>query len=131
MSAEEAGNSNEIKEKGWASKTTWGTDRLEAIGWGIFFIWIAVVVIIDITGYKKNFSWWNGWAIALTGGGIISIASGVIRAFVPRLRNKMMGAFIFGFIMLAVGWGAWGWFWVVALIAIAIAILAGALRRRH
>ena len=57
-------------EQAWWSNTTWGTDRLEAIGWSIFFIWIAVVVIIDISGYKENFSWWNGWAIALTAGGI-------------------------------------------------------------
>ena len=67
-----------------------------------------MVVIIDITGYKENFSWWNGWAIALAGGGMVAITAGVIRAFVPQLRGKMMGAFMFGFIMLAVGWGCLG-----------------------
>lgn len=80
---------------------------------------------------RKKFSWWNGWAIALAGGGIIYIVAGVIRALMLELRHKMVGAFIFGFVMLAVGWGAWGWVWVVVLIAIAVAILAGALRPRR
>ncbi len=90
-------------------------------------------MVIDITGYKENFGWWNGWTVALTGGGLIAITAGVIRAYIPKLREKMVGAFIFGLILLAIAWGAWGWFWVIVLIAIAIAIaiLAGAFRRRR
>jgi len=134
MTEEQRNEKKEGKSEGsedWRGDRTSHTDRLEAVGWALFLIWIAVVVVIDITGYKENFSWWNGWTVALTGGGIISIVSGVIRAYVPRLRGKMVGAFIFGLILLAVAWGAWGWFWVLILIAIAVGILAATFRRRR
>ena len=134
MSNEQHSEKKKDKDRGWedwCGGTTWGTDRLEAVGWALFLIWIAIVVVIDITGYKEKFSWWNGWTVALTGGGLIAITAGVIRAYVPKLRKKMVGAFILGLILLAIAWGAWGWFWIIILIAIAIAILAGVLRRRR
>ena len=42
--------------------------RLDAIGWGLFFIWVGIVNLADL-----------GWAVGLLGVGILALAEQAVR----------------------------------------------------
>jgi hypothetical protein len=117
----------EKKKKG---KYWWGHDRLDSIGWAAVFIWGALVMLADVTKFSVNYSWWNSWGVFFAGVGIIVLIGTIIRLLMPKYRRSIVGGFIFGFILLAIGLGGWAWIWPLVLIAIAIAILVGVFKRR-
>ena len=92
-------NSENEEAKSCACDGLWRQDRLDAVGWGIFFIGVGVMILIGT----------------------------VIRCLLPRYRSKWMTSLILGLMMLAVGFGAsgwdiWNWVWVVILAFIGISI---------
>jgi len=114
----------------------WGQDRVDAVGWGLFFIWAALVLAAEITGYTAGFSWQNGWAVVLIGGGLIAFAATLFRLVVAEYRRKWAESLIWGLVLVAVGsslggWTSWGWIWVLVLAVIGLKIVARAFARRR
>jgi hypothetical protein len=104
----------------------WQQDKVDAVGWGMAFIWGALVLLAEITNFMTNFNWWDGWGVFFTGAGVITLIGTVIRLQMPAYRAKWVGSLIFGLILLAIGlgtWEVWGWLWVVVLFFVGIIIL--------
>ena len=93
--------------------------KLEAAGWGLFFIWIGIALLADV-----------GWGVGLLGVGIITLGGQVSRRYLT-LEVEGFGVVV-GFLFL-VG-GVWELFHVqLALVPIlcivaGVALLASALR---
>ncbi len=105
------------------------SDRGDAIGWAIGFIWAALVLLAQTTNFASNFSWWDGWAVFFTGAGVIALLANVIRQFIPEYPSPSVWDLIFVVILLGIGLGDYVvWFWILALFAIGIIILLGAWR---
>jgi len=129
--SEQLSNEKE-REKSSSEKDWWRSDRLDAIWWGITFVWGALVLVAETTNYAANFSWWNGWGVFFTGIGVAALIGTVIRLQMPAYRKKWIGGLIFGTILLAIGLSTWesaGWIWIVLLLAVGIITLRGALTR--
>jgi hypothetical protein len=121
-------------ETGNIQRHWWQTDKVDAIGWGIVFIWAALILLADITDFSANLSWWNGWGVFLVGAGAITLITTIVRAGLPEYRDKWLGGLIWGCILLAIGLGTWGnveWIWVIALFAIGYVILHSAIAHKH
>jgi hypothetical protein len=91
--------------------------RLDEIGWGLFFIWVGIAVLLDV-----------GWGIGLLGVGILALLEQAIR--------KVKGLAVEGFwvvvgALLVVG-GGWElaesrlWLIAVILIIAGVAMLISA-----
>ena len=120
----------EEKGRGWDEK--WRRDRGNAVTWAAVLIWGALVLLAETTGYARIFNWWIGWAVFLTGFGIIILITAIIRSIIPEHRRAVGGSLILGCILLGVGLGGligWGYVWPVILIAIALIILIRAFSR--
>ncbi len=123
----------EEKDKSSSEKEWWQNDRIDAVGWGIGFIWGALLLLAGITHFAESFSWWDGWGLFFTGAGVITLLLTIVRVQIPVYRGKWMGSLIWGAILLAIGLGTWmdmGWLWVVALAIVGIIILKEALTRK-
>lgn len=117
------------RDGGWDD--WWASDRLDAVGWAVIFIWGAVVVLATYTDFSEDFSWWDGWGVFFLGTGAIVLAESGARLFLPRYRSKLSWTFVWGMVFLSIGLGtlfssAW---LALALIAVAVVILAGAFRK--
>ena len=134
--SDQQNNENE-EAKSCCCEGLWWQDRLDAAGWGLFFIWGALVLLADITNLADKFDWWNGWGIFFIGMGIIILIGTVIRWLVPQYRSKWAASLILGLLILAFGFGISGWkgildwIWVVILAAIGISIFIRAFARRR
>jgi len=114
----------EEKRKGWDEK--WRRDRVNAFGWAAILIWGALVLLAEVTHYKDNFYWWEGWAVFFAGAGIILLLTAFYRLLVPAHRRAMGGTLIVGLVFLGIGLGdliSWTYVWVAILIVIALVIL--------
>lgn len=142
-----ASQHNENSEEKWGEKREdevawvcgwddwWSQDQADAVGWGAYFIWGALVILAQITDFSANFEWWNGWAVFFIGAGIITLVETAFRLVVPKYRRRWAPCLVWAFIMLAIGFGSggWeipGWFWVLALALVGIVILIGAFAKR-
>lgn len=84
--------------------------KLDAIGWGLFFIWIGIVVLAHL-----------GWGIGLVGVGFLIIAGQLARMYM-RLRFEAFWAVIGALFVIG---GVWEFLSVrVSLIPI-LCIVAG------
>ncbi len=107
----------------------WKQDRLDTYGWAAAFIWGALVLLADATGFAAAFAWWDGWGLFFAGAGIIVLIETAIRQFVSKYQRTWTGDLIFALILLAVGLGDWqgfAWLWPLVFIAIAASILRSA-----
>lgn len=131
--SEQLSNEKE-REKSSSEKDWWRSDRLDAIWWGITFVWGALVLVAETTNYAANFSWWNGWGVFFTGIGVVALIGTVIRLQMPAYRKKWVGSLIAGLIMLAIGLGNLvdsDWVWILVLIIIGVSILIHVLIRKR
>jgi len=99
----------------------------DAVGWAIIFIWGAIVYALGLSGFTDSYSWWNGWSVFFTGFGVIVIIQSIMHVLAKQ-KNKAVGSFIFGFILVVIGLGGFidtSWAWAVFLIMIAVLILIG------
>lgn len=120
------------KEKSISEKEWWQSDRIDAIGWASGFIWGALVLLADVTGFVESFNWWDGWGLFFTGAGVITLLLTIVRLQIPSYRGKWVGSLIWGCILMAIGLGTWvnvGWLLVTALGVVGIIILRGAFTR--
>jgi cation transport ATPase len=112
------------KRKGWDEK--WQRDRVNAVAWAVILVWGALVILAEATGYKDNFSWWEGWAVFFAGAGAVLLLTAFYRVLVPTHRRAVAGNVILGLVLLGIGLGSlisWNYIWVIILIAIALMIL--------
>ncbi len=93
--------------------------KLEAAGWGLFFVWIGIALLADV-----------GWGVGLIGVGIIILGAQLSRSY---LSLRLEGFWVVVGFLFVVG-GVWELFNVqLALVPIlcivaGVALLASALR---
>jgi uncharacterized membrane protein YhaH (DUF805 family) len=109
-------------------KELYKAGRVETLGWGLIFLWGALVVLIEATTNIKSTTWWDGWAVFFAGVGMIALAGAVV-AIQFKDYDKAGWNFIIGFIVL--GFAIGGIFntdyaWVFVLFGIAAVLLVGA-----
>ncbi|MFQ5906564.1 MAG: hypothetical protein ACE5JA_08325 [bacterium] len=118
------------EEKGDGYEEWWRQGRWHAVGWGLVFIWGALILLAETTNYAANFSWWDGWGVFFTGAGVIVL----LGLLIPTHRFRWVCSLIFGSILLAIGLGGlvdWGWLWPLVLFVIGVIILKAAFVRRR
>lgn len=111
----------------------WQNDKVDAVGWGLAFIWGALLLLAGITNVAESYVWWDGWGLFFTGAGVITLILTIVRLQIPTYRGKWVGGLIWGCILLAIGLGTWmdmGWLWVAALAIVGIIILKEAITRK-
>ncbi|UCF10272.1 MAG: hypothetical protein JSW65_00895 [Candidatus Bipolaricaulota bacterium] len=108
------------------------TDSLDGIFTGLVFIWGALVLAGELSGYKDNFACWtNGWEVFFSGVGALAVLGAIVRMIVPRYRHRIGQAIVFGCILLGIGLGDRAvWIWPVLLGVAGLTILRGVLLRR-
>jgi len=119
----------EKKREDW-----WLQDKIDAVWWGVVFLWGALVLLAETTGFAEDYSWWDGWGVFFTGAGGITLIGTIIRLQMPAYRAKWVGGMIFGLILLAIGlgtWAVWGWLWILVLFIVGIIILREAFVRKR
>jgi hypothetical protein len=112
----------EKEEKSQGEK--WRRDPLGAVVWAAILIWAGVVLLVDNLGLLAESL--EAWNIILIGAGVIILLEVVVRMLVPEYRRSVMGTFVLGLVLLAVGLGGiigWGVLWAVVLIVIGVAML--------
>jgi hypothetical protein len=109
------------------------TDSLDGIFTGLVFIWGALVLAGELSGYKGNFACWtNGWGVFFAGVGALALLGAIVRILVPRFRHHIGQAVVFGCILLGIGLGDRAvWVWPVLLGVIGLTILRGVFLRRR
>ncbi len=86
------------------------TKKLEAAGWGLFFIWIGIALLADL-----------GWGVGLLGVGIIILGAQVARRY---LALKAEGFWVVVGFLFVVG-GVWELFHVQLALVPILCIVAG------
>ncbi len=86
------------------------TKKLEAAGWGVFFIWIGIALLTDV-----------GWGVGLLGVGIIILGGQVSRRY---LALKPEGFWVVVGVLFVVG-GVWELFNVQVSLVPILCIVAG------
>ena len=95
--------------------------RLDTIGWGLFFIWVGIVILADL-----------GWGIGLVGVGVLVLAEQMVRI---RCGLRPEGFWVVVGILLVVG-GGWElmethlWLVAAVLIIAGVALLLSAAREK-
>jgi len=107
----------------------WPRDRLDSIGWGLFFIWAALVLLAKLVNFAG--ASWDGWAVFFTGAGLILLGMTIIRHMVPEYRRPgLILGWIFGFVLLSIGLGgAMVWIWALVLAVMGFSIFKGLSRK--
>jgi hypothetical protein len=117
-----------LNEESSRWKTFYRKGKVESIGWGLIFIWGAIVLLADITNYGINFNWWDGWAVFFTGFGVIALIGGFI-ALKFRDYDKAGWNFIVSFVILGFSLSTLlntSWILVLIPLIIGIVIIIGA-----
>jgi hypothetical protein len=120
-------NAESKKEEAEGIEGFYKSGKGDAVGWAIIFIWGAIVYALGLYGFEDSYSWWNGWSVFFTGFGAIVIVQSIMH-IIAKQKNKAVGGFIFGFILLVIGLGGFidtSWAWFVFLIILALLILIG------
>jgi hypothetical protein len=98
------------------------SDRLDGIGWALFFIWVGIAFLADV-----------GWGWGLLGVGVIILSETVVRWY---LRLNIGAFWVVSGLLFVVG-GLWELLQIelplvpVLLILGGVAMLIGAVRGRH
>lgn len=102
--------------------------KLDAVGWGLFFIWMGIAFLADV-----------GWGVGLLGVGVIALGAQVARRYfgLPVERFWLMIGIVFAV------WGAWELLHIqfgkppipgrplpILLIVVGIVLVASALLRK-
>jgi fatty acid desaturase len=123
-------------EKNWDEK--WRRDPINTAAWAAIFIWAGLVLLGETTKWGPNTfpTWWETWAIIMSGAGVILLLSALARLIMPEHRRPLIGNVILGIIFLGVGLGemttiGWGLIGAIALIIIGLVIVLGGIFRKR
>lgn len=129
--AEKSTRGKERWEEAWDN--WWSTDRVDAIGWALIFLWGALVIVADNTSFRDDFDWWEAWGVFFAGFGIIVLVEAVARLFMTEYRSKWGWTLFWGTVWLAIGLGELAspiWY-ALPLVAIAAVIMASTFTRTN
>jgi hypothetical protein len=123
-------------EKNWDEK--WQRDPVNAVTWAAILIWTGICLLADTTkwGVHTFPTWWETWAVIMTGVGVIILLSMVVRFMMPVHRRHLTSGLIPGLIFLGIGL-SWlnDWkldlIWPVILIIIGVVIILGGIFRKR
>ena len=117
----------EVENDNW-----WESDRTDAIGWALAFIWGALVLLAEGSEFTKDISWWDGWGVFFVGVGVITVTLALSRLATNYRTGKTGGGVIFGLILIGIGVGDMApvWVWPLVLAVIGISILISALKKK-
>lgn len=104
--------------------------RGETFGWGLIFLWAAVVLSLELSGAISGIGWWDGWAVFFTGFGLIALIGAMIALQIGN-NEKAGWNFFFGFIATGFGLSVLinsSSAWVFVLFAVAIVLIIVALK---
>lgn len=106
----------------------WRTDRVDAVGWALLFLWGALVIVGDATSFRDGLDWWEPWGVFFVGAGVIVLVEAVVRLFMTDYRSKFGWTLFWGAVFLSLGLGglahsAWH---ALPLVAIAVITLKSA-----
>lgn len=106
----------------------WRTDRVDAVGWALLFLWGALVMVGEATSFRDGLDWWEPWGVFFVGAGVIVLVEGVVRLFMTEYRSKFGWTLFWGTVFLSLGLGglahpAWH---ALPLVAIAVITLRSA-----
>ena len=127
--AEKPVKKTERWEEAW--EDWWKTDRLDAIGWALIFLWGALVIVADNTSFRDDFDWWEARGVFFAGAGVIVLLEAVARLMMTEYRSKWGWTLFWGTVGIAVGLGELAspvWY-ALPLVAIAAVIMASAFAR--
>jgi len=110
----------------------WDSDKLDAVGWGLAFIWGGLVLLLNDSDIAKSYPWWDSWAVFFSGAGTITITIAIIRFLTRKNQGKTIAGLIFGLILLGIGLGkALSWLWPIFLFIIGIFIIRGVIIKKQ
>jgi hypothetical protein len=126
------------KERGQSFDKAWRRDSLGTIVWASILIWAGVVFLVDnlglITGLTIAGNRLGAWSVVFAGAGAIVLIEVVVRLVVPAYSRPVIGTFIFGMILLAIGLGevfGSGLIWAMVLIGVGVLYLVRAFTKRE
>lgn len=103
--------------------------KLDAVGWGLFFIWIGIAFLADV-----------GWGAGLLGVGVIALGAQVARKYLGLPADRFGLAVGIAFVV----WGVWellniqlsetpipGALFPILFIVVGIVLVVSALRKRR
>lgn len=121
------------KERGQGFDKRWRRDPLATIVWASILIWAGVVFLVDNLGFLTGLPM-GAWSVVFAGAGAIVLIEVVVRLVVPAYSRPVIGTFIFGMILLAIGLGeafGSGLIWSIILIGIGVLYLVRAFTKRE
>jgi hypothetical protein len=115
----------EKEEKGqgdsWDEK--WRNDPVNAAVLALILVWAGLVWLADNLDVFAGFEGLETWSIIFIGAGLIVFLGVLVRLLMPAYRRPVMGSFIFGVILIAIGLGDLvSWTVIGPLILIAIGV---------
>jgi hypothetical protein len=121
------------QEKGGGMDEKYHRDPVRFFSMGFWVIWLGVILLLQNVNVLDKDD--HIWGLFFWGWGGLTLVEAGIRMANPRWRRPNFGSFIFGAILVGVGFGLWFDRWEVigplVIIAVGIAILAGRLVRRR
>jgi len=99
------------------------SDWLEKVSWALIFFWAALVLLIEAQNVTLYVSWWHTRSIFFIGTGIIVLLGTTIRLSFPAYRRGILEGYIFGLILLGLGFSIWNWVIPLILLGIDVTLL--------
>jgi hypothetical protein len=123
------------QEKGQGLDEKYTRNPLGFVVWALVIIWFGVTLLLQNLDLFGDGNEDQQWAIFAWGVGAIFLIEACLRLAIPRWRRSVIGSFIWGAIILGVGFGLWYDKWEVigpiVVIAIGVGLLAGRLVPRR
>jgi hypothetical protein len=116
----------ENEESSWIKFQKSG--RGDTLGWGLIFLWGAIVVLIEMTTDVKSISGWDGWAVFFIGFGVIALFGAVVGVQIKDHAKAVWNGIV-GFFALSFGLGTileTDAFWALALFGVALVLIYAA-----
>lgn len=121
------------QEKGRGMDEKYHRNPLGFVTFALTIIALGVVLLLqnsDVISSDRH-----GWAIFAWAAGGLVLLEALLRFVMPRFRRPLLGSFIWGAILVGVGFGLWYDRWEligpIVIIAVGVGILAGRLIARR
>jgi hypothetical protein len=123
------------QEKGQGLDEKYRRNPLGFVAWALVIIWFGVTMLLQNLDLFADGNEDQQWAIFVWGAGAIFLIEACLRLVVPRWRRSVLGSFVWGAVLVVVGFGLWYDKWEVVgpiiVIAIGVGILVGRLVPRR
>jgi hypothetical protein len=111
------------KDSGDSWDEKWRNDPVNAAVLALILVWAGLVWLAANLDLFVRFEGLETWSIIFIGAGLIVLLGVLVRLLMPAYRRPVMGSFILGMILIAIGLGDLvSWTVIGPLILIAIGI---------